>query len=104
MARRRGGDARPLRSGVALPPRGGSRRPWLLKAAAAVVVAAMAYGGSVWTRRALAATRRRSRSGLLQVAGPLGVDHLRNHGGQPRVLAQLRIRGHDLLGPPPRLR
>jgi tetratricopeptide (TPR) repeat protein len=52
MARRRSGDVRPTRRGVARSTRGGSRIPW---AVAAFVVAAMAYGGTMWTRRAAAA-------------------------------------------------
>ena len=46
------------RAAVASAPRAAARAVrWLLKAAAAVVVAAMAYGGAIWTRRALAAAR-----------------------------------------------
>jgi tetratricopeptide (TPR) repeat protein len=48
MARRRGGDVR--------SSRGGSSIPWRV-GAAAVVVAAMAYGGTMWARRAFAAAR-----------------------------------------------
>ena len=48
MPRRRGGDVRPTRSGA--PAR------WLL-AVAAVVVAALAYGGTIWIRRTTAVAR-----------------------------------------------
>jgi tetratricopeptide (TPR) repeat protein len=48
MARRRGGDVRLARRGA--------RAPWLL-GVAAVVVVALAYGGTIWIRQTVAAAR-----------------------------------------------